>query len=72
MLENGQATGSYGKTNAPTPKPAKNMACTTAEVPGGHFLAWPANSPVLSTIENLWAWMDYKLHKEYAWKALES
>ncbi len=29
--------------NAPPHKTAKNIACIAAEVPGGHFLAWPAN-----------------------------
>ena len=37
------------------------MACIAANVPGGHFLEWPPNSPDLSPIENLWAWMDKKL-----------
>ncbi|DBA75391.1 TPA: hypothetical protein ACH3X1_010655 [Trebouxia sp. C0004] len=47
--------------NAPPHKTAQNMACITANVPGGHFLKWSANSPDLSPIGNLWAWMDHKL-----------
>lgn len=51
--------------NAPPHKTATNMAFITDNVPGGHFLSWPANSPDLSPIENLWAWMDRKLHKHH-------
>jgi transposase len=47
--------------NAPAHKTKENMACIAANVPGGHFLEWPPNSPDLSPIENLWAWMDKKL-----------
>ena len=44
------------------------MAYIKANVPGGHFLSWPANSrrdlsPII--IENMWAWMDDKLHKQH-------
>ena len=49
--------------NAPPHKTATNMDIITANVPGGHFLAWPPNSPDLSPIENLWGWMDSRLHK---------
>ena len=49
--------------NAPAHKTPTNMAYIAAKVPGGHFLAWPPNSPDLSPIENLWSWMDSKLHK---------
>ncbi|DBA98621.1 TPA: hypothetical protein ACH3X1_014411 [Trebouxia sp. C0004] len=34
--------------NAPPHKTAQNMAYITANVPGGHVLKWPANSPDLS------------------------
>ena len=47
--------------NAPPHKTATNMAFIADHVPAGHFLAWPANSPDLSPIESLWAWMDSKL-----------
>ena len=42
-----------------------NKAYIKANVPGRSFPAWPANSPDLSPIENMWAWMEGKLHKEY-------
>ena len=42
-----------------------NKAYIEANVPGRRFPAWPANSPDLSPIENMWAWMEGKLHKEY-------
>ena len=42
-----------------------NKAYIAANVPGRSFPAWPAiaNSP--DPIENMWAWMEGKLHKEY-------
>ena len=49
----------------------KNMAFIAAHVPGGHFLKWPANSPDLSPIETVWAWMDAKLKKDYKPKNVE-
>lgn len=57
--------------NAPPHKTATNMAYIAANVPGGPFLEWPANSPDLSPIETLWAWMDSKLHKQYKPKNIE-
>ena len=57
--------------NAPPHKTATNMAVITANVPEGHFLAWPPNSPDLSPIENLWGWMDSKLHKYHKCKSVE-
>ena len=42
-----------------------NKAYIEANVPRRKFPAWPANSPDLSPIENMWAWMEGKLHKEY-------
>ena len=49
--------------NAPAHKIPTNMACIAANVPGGHFVAWPPNSPDLSPVDNLWSWMDSELHE---------
>ena len=45
----------------------------TANAPGNNFLAWPpiGNSPDLSLIENLWGWMNSKLHKFHKCKNIE-
>lgn len=42
----------------------QNLALIESIVPGGLFPKWPAHSPDLSPIENLWAWMDRQLHKQ--------
>ena len=47
--------------NAPAHKTKENMQCISDNVPGGLFLEWPPNSPDLSPIENLWAWMENEL-----------
>lgn len=57
--------------NAPPHKTATNMAYIAGHVPGGHFVNWPANSPDMSPIENMWAWMDGKLRKDYKPKNIE-
>ena len=54
--------------NAKPHKTATNMAYIAANVPGGHFLDWPAFSPDLSPIE---AWMEGKLHIEFKPKTVE-
>ncbi|KAL0035558.1 hypothetical protein WJX77_011878 [Trebouxia sp. C0004] len=47
--------------NSPAHKTKENMQCIRDNVPGGLFLEWPPNSPGLSPIENLWAWMEQQL-----------
>ena len=47
--------------NASAHKTKENMDCIRVNVPGGHFLKWPSNSPDLSPIESLWAWMEQQL-----------
>ncbi len=47
--------------NAPAHKTKENMQCNSNNVSGGLFLEWPTNSPDLSPIENLWAWMEQQL-----------
>ena len=41
------------------------MAFTADHVPAGKLLVWPANSPDVSPIESLWAWMHSQLHKHH-------
>ena len=53
--------------NAKSHKTATNMAYIAANAPGGHFLDCPALSP----IENTWAWMEGKLHREFKLKNVE-
>lgn len=57
--------------NAPCHKAKEIMAYIKLKVPGGHFLPWPAHSPDLSPIENLWAWMDRQLHKMHTPKNVD-
>ena len=49
--------------NAGRHRSAANMAYIADNVPGGPFLAWPANTSGLSPIQNLWGWIDGKQHK---------
>ena len=57
--------------NATPHKTDTNMAYIAEHVPAGHFLDWPPNSPDLSPIENLWAWMDRQLHKHHKCKNVQ-
>jgi hypothetical protein len=43
---------------------AKNsVEYIAGKVPGGVLAAWPANSPDLSWIENIWSWMERELRR---------
>jgi len=57
--------------NAPAHTTVKNTAFIAANVPGEQFLKWPANSPDLSPIETVWAWMDATLKQQYKPKNVE-
>lgn len=57
--------------NAPPHKTAHNIDLIKRAVPAGHFLSWPANSPDLSPIENLWGWMDRQVHKQQPCKTVD-
>ncbi len=37
------------------------MQCISDNISGGLFLEWAPNSPDLSPVENLWAWMEQQL-----------
>ena len=39
-------------------KTEENIQCISDNVPGGLVLEWPCNSPDLSPIEDIWAWME--------------
>lgn len=52
----------FQQDNAPAHKHNKTMAHLTER--GARVMAWPANSPDLSWIENVWGWVDRKLRKK--------
>lgn len=49
--------------NAKPHMTATNLELIDKLVPGKRFMKWPANSPDLSPVENVWAWMDQELRK---------
>lgn len=59
------------QNNAPAHTTVKNTAFIAANVSGGQFLKSPANSPNLSPIETVWAWMDATLKQQYKPKNVE-